>query len=129
MKYYSSICLLAKDENEYINEWLEWHINKLKFDHIYIYDNESSIPLIKTIDEKYKDYITIRDWTAEHYNSIMQVKCYENFIEFHGKDNHWTAFIDADEFIRTIDDCSINDFLMEYEDYNGQGSTIFINFM
>lgn len=37
---YSSICLLAKDENEYINEWLNWHINVCKFDHIYIYDNE-----------------------------------------------------------------------------------------
>lgn len=52
---YSSICLLAKDENEYINEWLNWHINVCKFDHIYIYDNESKIPLINLIN-KYDEF-------------------------------------------------------------------------
>jgi hypothetical protein len=119
MKHYSSICLLAKDENEYINEWLEWHINKLQFDHVYIYDNNSAIPLISSIDKKYKDYITIRNWTNEDYSRIMQVECYEHFIRNYGHENYWTAFIDADEFVRTIDDKIINDFLTEYENYNG----------
>ena len=55
MKYYTSICLLAKEENDYINEWLDWHLNKLKFDHVYIYDNESDIPIIDSVDKIYHD--------------------------------------------------------------------------
>lgn len=119
MKHYSSICLLAKNENDYINEWLEWHINKLKFDHIYIYDNESDIPLEESIEDKYKDYITFTKWTKDDYKSVMQNDCYLHFLNNYGKENMWTAFIDADEFIRLIEDDDINSFLSNYEDCNG----------
>lgn len=119
MSNYSSICLLAKDENEYINEWLNWHINVCKFDHIYIYDNESKIPLINSINKEYLNYCTFINWNSDMYKDNMQVECYHHFIFNYRKDNYWTAFIDADEFIRINDGRCINDFLKEYEDYNG----------
>ena len=119
MDNYSSICLLAKDENDYINEWLDWHLNKLKFDHIYIYDNESKVPLEKTIENKYKEYITFNRWTRRDYRVIMQHDCYSHFLKNYKHENEWTAFIDADEFIRLIEDNNINDFLLKYEDCNG----------
>ena len=33
-----AICAIAKNENNYINDWVNWHIN-IGFDHIYLYDN------------------------------------------------------------------------------------------
>ena len=33
-----SLCAIAKCENLYIKEWVDYHL-KLDFDHIYIYDN------------------------------------------------------------------------------------------
>jgi hypothetical protein len=119
MKYYSSICLLAKNENDYINEWIEWHLNKLKFDHIYIYDNESIIPLEETVEDKYKEFITFIKWTKNDYGLIMQNDCYSHFLKNYSKENEWTAFIDADEFIRLIESDNINSFLADYEDVNG----------
>ena len=118
-RHYSSICLLAKNENDYINEWLDWHLNKLKFNHIYIYDNESKIPIETSIEDKYKDRVTINRWTKRDYRGIMQVCCYSHFLNNYGRDNKWTAFIDADEFIRLIDDIDINSFLSQYEDCDG----------
>lgn len=119
-KYYSSICLLAKNENDYINEWLEWHLNKLKFDHVYIYDNESSIPIEMSIDDKYKNKITFLTWDRRDYKFIMQNECYKHFLNNFSTENTWTAFIDADEFIRLVDcdEDNINDFLLNYEDAN-----------
>jgi hypothetical protein len=60
-KYYISACLLAKNENDYINEWLQWHIN-LGVEHFYIYDNESSTPLVNSINSNYLPYCTIIDF-------------------------------------------------------------------
>lgn len=118
-KFYTSICLLAKNENNYINEWLDWHLNKLKFDHVYIYDNESDIPIIDSVDKIYHDRITFLVWRKCDYGLIMQDACYRHFIRTFKNENKWVAFIDADEFIRTIDNIPINDFLIEYEPYNG----------
>ena len=118
-KFYTSICLLAKNENNYINEWLDWHLNKLKFDHVYIYDNESDIPIIDSVDKIYHDRITFLLWWKCDYGLIMLDACYRLFIKTFKNENKWVAFIDADEFIRTIDNIPINDFLIEYEPYNG----------
>ena len=43
-KYNTSICLICKDENPYINEWLEYHIG-IGINHFYIYDNMSTVPI------------------------------------------------------------------------------------
>ena len=56
--YFWSICLLTKNDNEYINEWLDWHLNKIKFEHVYMYDNESTIPIKESINQEYLKYIT-----------------------------------------------------------------------
>lgn len=119
MVHFSAVCLLAKNENSYINEWLEWHLNKLGFMHVYIYDNESDTPIESSIDDKYKDNITIIEWTKEKHRMFIQLDCYTHFIEHFGEENKWVAFIDADEFIRLINNDNINNFLLDYENYNG----------
>ena len=114
----SSICLLAKDENCYINEWLEWHLN-LGFERVFIYDNESTIPIIESINKDYINYCDIINWTSNDYKKHMQVEAYADCLKKHKYDTKWLAFIDADEFIRLITATNINDFLKDYEKYMG----------
>ena len=80
-KYYNStICLLAKNENDYINEWLSWHLN-INFDHIYIYDNDSDISIRESIKHEYLDYCTIIDWGNDKYKHDMQIEAYFDCLE------------------------------------------------
>jgi len=52
-KYYASICIMVKDEEYYIQEWLEYH-RLIGFEHFYIYDNNSEIPVESYIKDKDK---------------------------------------------------------------------------
>lgn len=112
----TAICLLIKDENDYVNEWLDWH-TKLGFEHFYIYDNGSQTPVSETVENMYKPYCTFIDFSGQYVNT--QLDCYRDAMENYSQDVKWFAFIDTDEFIRTVDGSNINDFLSDYEDYDG----------
>ncbi len=118
-KYYSSICLLIKDENEYLIEWITWHLN-IGIEHLYIYDNDSQTPVSETIKELPKEMqnkITVIDWSGTHEH--MQHDCYYHCLKTYGEDSTWIAFLDSDEFIRLTGDnpSDINTFLHDYEEY------------
>ena len=55
---YLSLCLICKDENDYLPEWLDYHI-LMGVDRFYIYDNESRISLRESL----ADYIA-RGWAV-----------------------------------------------------------------
>ncbi len=60
-KYYCSICLIIRDESEYLQEWLEWHVAS-GVEHFYIYDHGSKYPIsefVKTLDAELQDKITV----------------------------------------------------------------------
>lgn len=112
----SSVCLLIKDENEYINEWLKWHTN-IGFEHFYIYDNGSKIPIKESVEERYLSLCTFIDYSSGY--SSLQVDCYNHALNNYGQFTKWFAFIDTDEFIRTIDGRQINEFLKDFEEFDG----------
>ena len=92
-----SICLLIKDENKYIKEWISHHIN-IGIDHFYIYDNGSAVPISKTVLESFDDGLfTFIDWSGLH--DSMQIEAYNHCIKNFGHESEWIAFIDTDEFI------------------------------
>ena len=78
------ICAIAKDENEYLEEWIEHHLS-CGFDKITVYDNGSKEKLTS-------DKAVI----IERLGDKQQIPCYMSHI----KDTQatWTAFIDIDEF-------------------------------
>ena len=43
------IITIAKDENPYLNEWINHYVN-LNINHIYIFDDNSNISFKKTIE-------------------------------------------------------------------------------
>lgn len=91
------ICAIAKNENDYINEWVDYHLS-LGFDHIYLYDNnDSSTPFVcDFIKQSSKvNILSVNDVHTEK----LQIKCYDSFYEKYKDTFDWCAFIDIDEFI------------------------------
>ncbi len=110
--YKISICLLIKDENKYINEWVSHHLN-LGVEHFYIYDNASKIPVSETVANSFDlSLFTFVDWSGM-YESI-QVEAYNHCIQNFGYESEWIAFIDTDEFIQ----CESLRVLDKYKEYD-----------
>lgn len=105
---------MVKDEDIYIEEWLNYH-RKIGFQHFYIYDNNSSNP-IQTIINNTND-ITFIEWkdseTDRHKRAFRHcLKNYKNAA-------HWIACIDIDEFIVLKEANNINIFLNDYDEHGG----------
>ena len=97
--YHTSIVLIAKDEDKDIEEWLEYHLIA-GIDHFYVYDNDSS-PNFKKILQPYIDegIITYHDFPGE----VKQLEAYEHAVKHYKNDTKYMAFIDADEFLVSVD--------------------------
>jgi hypothetical protein len=99
----SALVCIAKNEDHYIEEWVEYH-TKLGFDKIFIYQN---------------------DWRSdlEHPNIIKheldgygkQTEAYNSFIQEYHTEYEWAAFFDVDEFLVLKKHPSINEFLHDHD--------------
>ncbi|MCL2061024.1 MAG: glycosyltransferase family 2 protein [Firmicutes bacterium] len=118
-KYYCSLCLIIRDENEYLEEWLKWHI-KQGIQHFYIYDHSSKQPVSDFIAAHAKDYkskVTVINWRGSYPNP--QIDAYNNCLAKYGKESRWIGFIDVDEQVRMNTGQSVPEFLKYYESYAG----------
>ena len=89
------LCALAKNENLYINDFVN-HYLKIGFDKIYIYDNnEKDAPYIgDNIENKGRvEIIDVRGIIEPK----LQQKCYTEFYNSHQFE--WCLFCDIDEFL------------------------------
>lgn len=101
------ICAIAKCENEYINNWVNYHLN-LGFDEIYLFDNNDAdyepVENRIHINPEYKGRVIIqkipgvRRWKSSDKFGF-QAKLYTYFYKNHKNKFDWCAFIDIDEFI------------------------------
>lgn len=94
----TAICSIAKNENDYILEWVEYHLG-LGFGKIFIYDNndpgDESLPrVLKSQCESSR--VEILDWRGRR---DFQLAAYNDCYEGPGASFDWIAFIDIDEFI------------------------------
>jgi hypothetical protein len=102
------ICAIAKMENDYIREWVEFHLN-LGFDKIYLGDNNDldgerlEIPII--------DYVESGKVEVLNYRGKVGSQFEYNTIIFNNKDFAWCAFIDIDEFITLEKHANIKDYI------------------
>lgn len=104
----TALCLLIKDENEYLPEWLDWHF-AAGVDHVYLYDNGSAVPVGQSIPSQYAHRCTVVDWAGPHNHT--QIDAYTHCLKTYGPDCTWMGFIDTDEFIRIVDGRSIPEYL------------------
>jgi hypothetical protein len=121
-KYYSAICLIIRDENDYLQEWIRHHIS-IGFEHFYIYDHNCKVPIEYTVKTKLKsferEYVTVIDWSGKHTHA--QDECYQHCLANFKEEAEWITFIDIDEFIVLHKDKSIKYFLSKptYENVGG----------
>jgi tetratricopeptide (TPR) repeat protein len=122
---YLGLCLIAKDEGTYLQEWLDYHI-LLGVEHFWIYDNESALPLADTLS----DYIN-RGWVTLHTikGRAMQLYAFDHCIQNYGTESKWIGFIDTDEFIVPHSPELLTTYLKRYEGYGGLAiSSLFFGF-
>jgi tetratricopeptide (TPR) repeat protein len=112
---YLSLCLICKDENDYLPEWLDYHI-LMGVERFYIYDNESQVSLRESL----YDYIE-RGWVVlmELPGKAMQLQAYDHCLRTFGVNSFWMGFIDTDEFLVPKTVLDLKDLLKEYEAYGG----------
>ncbi len=118
-KYYCSICLIIRDENEYLKEWLEWHVGQ-GVEHFYIYDHgskQSVAEFLKTLDSSLSSRITVRNFAGKHV--FAQRDAYNDCIKRYGKESRWIGFIDADEMVRIKCGKTVSELLRYYEAFAG----------
>lgn len=95
-----AICLIIKDENQYLEEWLNHH-RKLGIDFFIIYDNNSEVSVSEYIKDNNLNNgdIDVHLWT--HNQMFSQVlayeHCYKNYKNF-----DYIGFIDIDEFYYSV---------------------------
>lgn len=116
--YYLAVCCIIKDENEYLEEWLDYHV-RIGVEHFFIYDNGSKSP-VKTFVQSlpWRDAITVTEMPGVN----KHVKAYQHCLDHFGGRSQWIAFIDMDEFIVPKNESgNLPDLLKNYESYGGLG--------
>lgn len=115
---YVALCCIVKDENEYLQEWINYHL-KIGVEHFYIYDNGSKIPIWLTIEKnQLSKYVSLIRMPGK----AKQVKAYAHCLKYFGKAYKWIGFIDTDEFIvPKLNNGNFKAFLTQFEPYGGLG--------
>lgn len=108
-KYEIAICAVAKNEEEYIEEWVEHHL-KIGIEKIYLYDNNDDAGKLEKVLKNYvnQGLVEIIDCSAM---KPVQRWAYQHFVRTNRKLIRWGAFIDIDEFIELNEHTSIVPFL------------------
>jgi hypothetical protein len=116
--FYLTVCCIVKDENEYLKEWMEYHL-KIGVQHFYIYDNESKISVSETLSKigllQFATVIMV-------YGKAKQVRAYNDCLIRNRNCSQWTGFIDIDEFIvPKSTNGDLKGFLKGFEQFGGLG--------
>lgn len=118
-----AICLIIKDENDYLKEWLDYYRN-LGIDQFIIYDNDSKIPIKNSlrIEEGRNKDCKVIQWSDDEYRA--QNRAYEHCIK-NNKDFDYIGFFDTDEFIIIKDNINIKQYIEnltnKYGKFDGLG--------
>lgn len=116
-KFNIAATIIVKNEKMYMREWIEYH-RIIGVEHFFIYDNESTDNLKDLLKPYIKQGIVSYTFVK---GPKKQMPCYEDSVARNRKRVKWMAFLDADEFINIHSNCSLLDFLKEYEMFSGIG--------
>lgn len=110
-EHFLSIVVTIKNEAMYIKEWLDYHII-IGVDHFYIYDNGSMDNLLEVLEPYiHKGIVTYIEWKGVN----QQLAIYEHALNNCQKSTTWMAILDADEFIVSVTNHSIIEFLKDLD--------------
>lgn len=95
------LCVIAKNENLYIREFVE-HYKKIGYNNLFIYNNNGEND--ENLAEPIKDYIKngfvkIIDFARTNDDSRPQFVAYKDCYSRNGRKFDWLSFFDVDEFL------------------------------
>ena len=106
-----ALCAIAKDEDDYLGEWLDYHF-ALGVSHVFLYDNHD-VPKYGSYASLYPGRLTVfhlpgacAQMTAYEHGRLYALGLPEPPV--------WLGFIDIDEFIVIRDMDSLSAFLERY---------------
>ena len=109
-KYTVSICAIFRDEGQYLQEWLEYHL-LVGVEHFYLYNNFSEDNYQEVLAPYIEqDIVTLIDWPVPQ----GQMKAYADCVERFSSKTNWIGFIDLDEFIVPNHENDIKEFLKHF---------------
>ena len=113
-----ALCCMGKCENNYIHEWVQYHIN-LGFDKIFIYDNNDLNG--EHFEEVIHDYIDSNKCEIIDYRGrkCCQEDAYHDCYVKNKDSYDWIAVFDIDEFLTLKEHNSVHEFLndIRYNDF------------
>lgn len=106
-----AICTIAKNEDLYINEWIQYHL-QIGINHIYIYDNNDMwTDTMKSLSIIYPQVTVV---PIHGYKKLadtgFQSGIYSSFYKLYTYAYEWILFIDVDEFLY-VKNGTVNDLL------------------
>lgn len=107
----TALVCIAKNEDYYINEWIQYHL-KLGFDDIFVYKNNWNFDDTKILAKNVK-------WITFNGNRV-QLNAYNSFISQNINNYDWAAFFDVDEFL-CIPNMTLKDYLTQMNIFYGIG--------
>ena len=114
------LCSIMKNEELYIDEWLEYH-RYLGFERAHLFDNaDNASTYLASLPAKYKGYVKVT-----HLPGLgKQFSAFQTCVKEGAKRNVWAAFIDIDEFIVLREHSDIKAFL---HDVAPDGGSVVLN--
>lgn len=101
-----AICCIIKDEHLFLEEWIKYHLDKVKIDFIQLYEDFGS-KSHKDIVDKFGDKVNLINLDTDSCgikntnDTLVQRRVYLHFIDQckQSKKFDWVIFIDVDEFV------------------------------
>ena len=109
------LCVIAKNENLYVKEFIEHYI-KIGYNHIFIYDNNDvNGEHFDNIIKKYiqKGLVSIINYRGRGLNTKPIFDAYKDCYEKNNRKYDWLSFFDMDEFLEIPKKRKIQKFLKD----------------
>ena len=119
-----AVCCIAKNENNYIREWVAFY-KALSFDGIYVYDNISSDGTSECLISLDNLGLINRIYWPRKKKIPPQREAYCHFLENAAKNYDYVLFCDVDEFL-SVKNQSVKSFLASAEEKFGNVGAIAI---
>ncbi|AYV75799.1 MAG: phosphorylcholine metabolism protein LicD and glycosyltransferase family 92 domain containing protein [Terrestrivirus sp.] len=121
-----NLCIMGifKDEQDYLEEWLTYHINQ-GISHIYLYSNDEKMENYKFL-EKYKDYITLIPWINKKniMSDTIQRQAYKHCVDNYNNEYQFIMMLDIDEFLVPINKNKVIDVINSVDKNNTKAMKI-----
>jgi len=108
-----TVCAIVKDERPYLIEWVAYY-RLLGFDRILLYSNDCTDGTDRLLDAMAAaGLVEHRRWPSQA-GLIPQNSAYEDAVR--RCTTRWILFVDADEFLRLVEDRDVHQFLARFPD-------------